>query len=305
MSAGSGDSFEGPEVGGDDAAGFADGAYRANLYVYDPFGHIEWYALSPQSFADGRYFSIGRGAECNIALRDGSVSTRHAYIAHERETLVLHDLQSTNGTVVNGERVSERDLCHGDVVRFGATDIRFLLSYRQSPVHLVLDFVAGPNTGKCIAAYGASTSVGRLNCAVNLQGTGVAAEHVRVDAFGHDLLYVVNLHDANDTWLNGQRLAGIAAAREGDVLQVGEHEIVLRVVDDDVIADAVPRGEGTLLLGEAQPLNEAAAPLIQMSAVDIAVLEARIENLPDDDTGATAIDMEKLSEEVVAPKPGR
>ncbi len=276
------------------------GAYRANLYVYDPFGRIEWYALVPQSFVNGRYFTLGRGAQCNITLNDGSVSTRHAYIASESKRLVLHDLQSTNGSLVNGERVSERALEHGDVVRLGATDVRFLLSYRSNPVHLVLDFVAGANGGKSIATYGASTNIGRLNCAINLQGTGVAAQHVRIDAFGHDLLYVVNLHDRNETWLNGQRLVGIAAAREGDVLQIGEHEVVLRVVDDDDLNDAVPQGDGTLLLGGVTGEQQGAAPLIQMSALEMAKLEAHLHDLPSTTAADhTAVDMEALADELV------
>jgi len=276
------------------------GAYRANLYVYDPFGRIEWYALVAQSFVNGRYFTIGRGAHCNITLNDGSVSTRHAYIASESQRLVLHDLQSTNGALVNGERVTERALEHGDVIRMGATDVRFLLSYRSNPVHLVLDFVAGANAGKSVATYGASTNIGRLNCAINLQGSGVAAQHVRIDAFGQDLLYVVSLHDRNETWLNGQRLVGIAAAREGDVLQIGEHEIVLRMVDDAALTDAVPQGDGTLLLAGAEG-QEGAAPLIAMSAVDMARLEAHLQDLPTHTAqDRTAVDMEALADELVS-----
>lgn len=283
-----------------DNVALPSGAYRANLYVYDPFGRIEWYALVPQSFVNGRYFTLGRGAHCNITLNDGSVSTRHAYIASESQRLVLHDLQSTNGSLVNGERISERALEHGDVVRLGATDVRFLLSYRSNPVHLVLDFVAGANAGKSIATYGASTNIGRLNCAINLQGAGVASQHVRIDAFGHDLLYVVNLQEHNETWLNGQRLVGIAAAREGDVLQIGEHEVVLRVVDDADLTDAVPQGDGTLLLGGPTGGQEGAAPLIQMSALEMAKLEAHLHDLPSNTAADhTAVDMEALADELV------
>ena len=304
MSAQSWDELEMPptvdSVDPDGAVVLPSGAYRANLYVYDPFGRIDWYALVPQSFVNGRYFTLGRGAHCNITLNDGSVSTRHAYIASESSQLVLHDLQSTNGSLVNGERVSERALAHGDVIRLGATDVRFLLSYRKNPVHLVLDFVAGANAGKSIATYGASTNIGRLNCAINLQGGGVAAQHVRIDAFGQDLLYVVSLHDRNETWLNGQRLVGIAAAREGDVLQIGEHEVVLRVVDDDALNDAVPQGDGTLLLGGSEG-EDGKAPLIAMSAVDMAKLEAHLQDLPGqrDDDDRTALDMEALADELV------
>ncbi len=253
------------------------GAYRANLYVYDPFGRIDWYALVPQSFVGGRYFTLGRGSDCDIKLNDGSVSTRHAYIAGGVGELVLTDLQSTNGTTVNGQRVGEAVLRHGDVIRVGATDIRFLYSYKNSPVHLVLDFVAGINAGRSVATYGSSTNIGRLNCAINLPGQNVAAQHVRVDAFGHELLFVVNLHKNNETWLNGAPLQGIATARQGDVLQIGDHQVVLRVVEDDALADAIPQGDGTLLLGTGV---DGAAPVAQVGAADLARLEAHLQDLP-------------------------
>ncbi|MCB9545577.1 MAG: FHA domain-containing protein [Myxococcales bacterium] len=252
---------------------FPAGAYRANLYVYDPFGRIDWYALAPQSFAEGRYFTIGRGADCDIALDDGAVSSRHAFIAAEDGELILRDLRSTNGTTVNGEPLTEHMLQHGDVIRLGATDIRFLFSLVRSPVQLVLDFTEGQNAGKSVATYGASTHIGRFNCAINLAGDGVAAQHARVDAFGEELIYVVSLHPDNETWLNGERVVGIAPARQGDVLRVGEHAIVLRVVEGD--AEDVPRGEGTLQVGQGEG-GTAHDPVARVSASQIARLEAHL-----------------------------
>ena len=265
-------------TGGDVGGGrFPAGAYRANLYVYDPFGRIDWYALVAQSFGEGRYFTIGRGADCDITLDDGAVSSRHAFISAEEGELVLRDLRSTNGTTVNAEPLSEHGLKHGDVIRMGATDIRFLFSYVRSPVQLVLDFLDGPNAGKSVATYGAATHIGRFNCAINLSGSAVAPQHVRVDAYGEELIYVVNLHPDNETWLNDRRVEGIAPARQRDVLRVGDHVISLRVVDAD--AAEVPPGEGTLEVEDRTP-GSGAAPIMQVSASQIARLESQLRALP-------------------------
>ena len=267
-------------TGGDVGNGrFPAGAYRANLYVYDPFGRIDWYALVPQSFAEGRYFTIGRGADCDITVDDGAVSSRHAFISAEEGELVLRDLRSTNGTTVNGDPLTEHGLRHGDVIRLGATDIRFLFSYIRSPVQLVLDFIDGPNGGKSVATYGASTHIGRFNCAINLSGPAVSPQHVRVDAFGEELIYVVNLHPDNETWLNERRVEGIAPARQGDVLRVGDHRLSLRVVEGDFIE--VPPGEGTLEVEDRTP-GTGAAPVMQVSASQIQKLEAQIRSQPRD-----------------------
>lgn len=257
---------------------FPTGAYRANLYVYDSFGHIEWFALLPSSFADGRYFTIGRGTDCDISLDDGAVSSRHAFIAAEDGALIVRDLRSTNGTTVNKVPLTEHVLTHGDVIRMGASDIRFLFSYRESPVHLVLDFEEGPNAGKTVATYGSSTNIGRLNCAINLQGRGVAAQHVRIDAFGAELMYVVNLQPSNDVWLNGERVSRIAPARQTDRLTVGEHVIQLRIADPSELVDAVPMGDGTLQVAEQTP-GHGAEPIARMSATDMRILSAHISHL--------------------------
>jgi hypothetical protein len=75
-------------------------------------------------FIDG-VASIGRGEECEIFLVDPSVSRNHASIKIEDETIALTDLGSTNGTFVNGERVSgTRTLGDGDVLTFGNTQMR-------------------------------------------------------------------------------------------------------------------------------------------------------------------------------------
>ena len=256
-------------------SGFPGGAYRANLYVYDPHGRIDWYAIAPQSFSEGKYFSVGRSPDCNIVLSDGSVSAHHAYIASERGELFVRDLGSTNGVLVNDRKVAEAALRHGDVLRMGASDIRFLFSYKEGPAQLVLDFLEGDNAGRSLATYGSSTTIGRLNCAVNLHGQGLAPQHVRIDAYGPELIYVVNLRRENETRLNGAPVSGIVTARDGDVLGIGEHALRLRVVDTGDLQTEVPQGLGTLQLATDSGIK-AQAPVAQilMSADDLQRLDA-------------------------------
>ncbi|HZS42410.1 MAG TPA: FHA domain-containing protein [Polyangia bacterium] len=84
-------------------------------------------ALAGQRFSiDARApFSIGKGP-ANLQISDDpTVSTRHAEIAW-RNMWVLTDLNSTNGTFVNNQRVTQPvRLSDGDLVRFGNTQIKF------------------------------------------------------------------------------------------------------------------------------------------------------------------------------------
>lgn len=70
---------------------------------------------------------LGRGAEADVQVADSGVSRRHAEVRLGPEGTTLVDLQSTNGTRVNGRRVSTTRLRDRDRVELGAT----VLVYRQ------------------------------------------------------------------------------------------------------------------------------------------------------------------------------
>jgi two-component system, NtrC family, response regulator AtoC len=69
---------------------------------------------------------IGRGDEAGLRLADGKISRKHAKLAMAREHVVLTDLESQNGTFVNGERLSgSRLLVSGDLIDIGKSAIVF------------------------------------------------------------------------------------------------------------------------------------------------------------------------------------
>jgi Protein of unknown function (DUF3662)/FHA domain len=71
--------------------------------------------------ATGAPIHIGRSPECELVLKDSRVSRKHARLAARDGVLVLTDLGSTNGTRVNGHRVSEVVLGAGDRILVGET----------------------------------------------------------------------------------------------------------------------------------------------------------------------------------------
>ena len=72
--------------------------------------------------------TIGRLADCEITVTDKNVSRRHAEIRRRRDAIVLVDLDSTNGTLVNGSPVKESPLVDGDEVAVGETVLRYELA---------------------------------------------------------------------------------------------------------------------------------------------------------------------------------
>ncbi|HET6602491.1 MAG TPA: DUF3662 and FHA domain-containing protein [Gaiella sp.] len=77
-------------------------------------------------------FVVGRSRECDVRVDDGNVSRRHFELVQEGPTTwVVADLGSTNGTEVNGQRVSGRKrLDDGDRITIGGTELVFGRSLR-------------------------------------------------------------------------------------------------------------------------------------------------------------------------------
>ncbi len=72
---------------------------------------------------DGPEMLIGRASAASVRLQDDGVSRRHARIIQVAGQLMIEDLQSANGTIVNGEKVDQVVLKDGDKIRFGSTTI--------------------------------------------------------------------------------------------------------------------------------------------------------------------------------------
>ena len=68
---------------------------------------------------------LGRGEECAIVLAEKSVSKLHAEFAYERGAWLVRDLGSSNGVLVNGQRIQERELVTGDRVQLGRLEFAF------------------------------------------------------------------------------------------------------------------------------------------------------------------------------------
>ena len=72
-----------------------------------------------------RVVVLGRSRDCDITIDDPNVSRRHAEIRQEEGAHWIVDLDSTNGVVVNGQRVERAKLSHEDRIVFGKTQARF------------------------------------------------------------------------------------------------------------------------------------------------------------------------------------
>lgn len=97
--------------------------------VRDVFVALVWGAVDGVEVAgDGRWLAsqgvhaswlLGRAGACDVRLDATGVSRRHAVLIKRGRCWSIVDLQSTNGTVVNGERIDRRRLRPGDQIALG------------------------------------------------------------------------------------------------------------------------------------------------------------------------------------------
>ncbi len=83
---------------------------------------------------------IGRNPECDIFIDDAVVSAKHAVIEKienpDSEGVVeyfLADQNSTNGTFLNGEKITRQKLNHEDVIRVGWVSFKFIDETKADP----------------------------------------------------------------------------------------------------------------------------------------------------------------------------
>ena len=69
---------------------------------------------------------IGRALNCEISIPEGGLSREHAEMIVESNQLVVRDLGSSNGTFINGERVTEGRPAHGDTLTFDNMSFRVI-----------------------------------------------------------------------------------------------------------------------------------------------------------------------------------
>ena len=76
-----------------------------------------------KQYAVGTMTTIGRLPDNTIIIDSPAVSSHHACVFRDGDHFAVEDLQSTNGTFVNGMRVSRHILQHGDVVQVGTHEL--------------------------------------------------------------------------------------------------------------------------------------------------------------------------------------
>jgi len=182
-------------------------------------------------------YGIGRSESNSIRLTDRNVSRNHAILKKNGQGWLLKDLQSYNGTYVNGVRViGEQPINGGDIVQLG--DYRLELAdevaaaatgaaaapavppVHQRPNRLVV--VIGPQPGSEFPLDKEHFNMGRSeDVDISINHSSVSRVHAELFALGNGRFEIVDKASANGIRINGVELKrGILEA--GDALELGD-----------------------------------------------------------------------------------
>lgn len=167
--------------------------------------------------------TIGRRPQNDVALDDLTVSGEHAAIETQGTESVIHDLDSRNGTLVNGLAVSRRVLCDGDVIDIGIYRLRFVVD-RPAPAKshgaLVgwIDFLSGPRAG---SSQRIERAIMRIDGFV---------EHVAVLSRRHGRFHLTHLEGPALPQVNGEPIGLVACPlADGDLIELAGAMLRFRV----------------------------------------------------------------------------
>ncbi len=175
-----------------------------------------------QTALTGASFTLARGPDNDGVLPLTYVSSHHGrFERHGREWHYV-DLESTNGTFVNGRRVQSTPLHDGDILRIGDPyGNSASLTFCTGPGESTSAVTGQTDMGATVLKLKTSFLIGRNPQAdLPLSASVISWEHARLDKTPEGYM-LTDLRSTNGTFVNGQRLLRPCVLQEGDVVQIG------------------------------------------------------------------------------------
>jgi pSer/pThr/pTyr-binding forkhead associated (FHA) protein len=183
--------------------------------------------LPPIWIVEKRY-SIGSAEDNNLILDDAGIDPRHAQIIKRGDQTFVKDNNSRTGCFVNGQRITNKELVPGDLLRFGKVELEVLdpQSIQQDDFPGVADNAwqllsdSSLLSGKIFTILpGQPVVIGRdSQCEIVIPGSHLARRHAELNIEGK-VLRITNLSAASGTFVNDQRI-DTTLAQTGDRLRL-------------------------------------------------------------------------------------
>ena len=185
---------------------------------------------------------IGSAPPADLRVDQGKVSARHCRLTWSEAGYLLEDLNSTNGTYVNGTRIDRPTrVTRGDAITLGLT----------TPMPWPDD---DPVEVPTITLQGAEAVIGRAaDCDIPVDLPMISSRHARLVRDGGQVV-VTDLNSANGVWLDGQRINGPAVVKGGDLISLGSYQFRLAIApESSPVAEEPPAEWPSSRLDPEQP----------------------------------------------------
>lgn len=181
---------------------------------------------------------VGRDPTCNLFIDNLAVSRRHARLSWERGHFVIEDLESANGTLVNGKQVQRAALAPGDRVEVAKFQITLaeLSTKLSAPETLHVQIKKGPPPLYLVGddlrvEVQHDVLIGRgQGVDVPARGFSVAPVHARISRAGDGGLELT-CFGGKKVRVNGSKVAASRLAK-GDAIEVGRTKLRVAAEDD-------------------------------------------------------------------------
>lgn len=171
---------------------------------------------------------IGRGDDCAVPIAETQASRHHCKIVRVGEGWELQDLQSRNGTALNGKRIETSSLRHGSIIQIGTTALKFECIDAPPPPAIagiqITDVIGQGGMGYIYR--GKQTTLGR-DVAVKVLAGSYAGDPSYVERFQREAKMMAALQHPN--------IVG--------VIDAGSNYLVMEFVDGVPLADLAPLPE--------------------------------------------------------------
>jgi len=241
-------------------AGFPDYDFKGEIYEYftrpRPFILLK---LGENTL--GRYtikftkLTIGRVPDNDVMIDNLAVSRHHAIITEERGSFYVEDQQSVNGTFVNGEKVTRRELSNNDEILIGKHKLIFQESSKTKPEEVALQLADGKTilldtaALKRIREYAPSPHrkvylilpdresmeistdpflIGKGDEAdLKLKGMGIGHIQAKIVRDKEEEYRLIHVGGWKTTRINGAKISE-QTLLDGDEIQIGKYRLIFR-----------------------------------------------------------------------------
>lgn len=181
----------------------------------------------PPVWVTEKLYCIGSADDNQLIINDAKIDSLHAKIIAEDEKFLLKDNNSSSGCFINGQRITQKEILPGDVIKLGDTELVVLDPRRSqadgsdtqaAPWRLVSDSSWLPGKTFVVPAERAITIGRGTQCDITIPGTHLSRRHAELFIQGSHLV-VKDLGSSNGTFLN-DKLVTDGIAYNGDRLRL-------------------------------------------------------------------------------------